>query len=123
MTEAVKKFLEVNYQLLDNDKNEFCHMAYNGLTRYQQKELMDILSEANIDIEEARENFARFNIAMTFETVERPTALNTLITRYFNGILGLDTDWFFHYILDNEQEWDNEIKLSNGVFIVLPVMH
>ena len=121
MTDAVKNFLEVNYELLDTDQNEFLHWAYNGLNRSQQKELMNVLRDAEINIDTAVEAFARFHIVMTMETIERPVSLGVLISQYFNGLLGLDADWFFQYILDNEQEWDNKIQLINGVFKVLPV--
>ena len=121
MTEAVKNFLEVNYNLLDTDQNEFFHWAYNGLSIRQQMELVRVLSEAEIDTSEARENFIRFHITMTMETIERPVTLRVLIKRNFEGILGFDEDWLFNYILDNEQEWDNKIELVNGTYFVYPV--
>lgn len=122
MTDAVKNFLEVNYELLDTDQNEFFHIAYNGLSIRQQMELIRILSEAEIDTSEARENFIRFHINMTMETIERPVTLRVLIKRNFEGILGFDEDWLFNYILDNEQEWDNKIELINGTYYVYPVI-
>ena len=121
MTDAVKNFLEVNYELLDTDPTEFFHWAYNGLSIRQQMELVRVLSEAEIDTSEARENFIRFHITMTMETIERPVTLRVLIKRNFEGILGFDKDWLFNYILDNEQEWDNKIKLINGTYFVYPV--
>lgn len=122
MTESVKNFIETNYSLLDNDPIEFCHTAHNGLSRSQQKELMDILKESNINIDSAVEAFARFYIVMTMGIVERPVLLRVLISQYFNGVLGLDSDWFFQFILDNEQEWDNKIELVNGSYKVFPVV-
>ena len=121
MTDAVKNFLEVNYELLDTDQNEFFHCAYNGLSLRQQQELINVISEAEIDTESAREAFMRFHIMMTMETIERPVALRVLIKRYFSGVLGFDEDWLFNYILDNEQEWDNKIHLLNGTYYVYPV--
>ena len=121
MTEAVKNFLEVNYELLDTDQTEFFHMAYNGLSISQQRELVYMLREANIDTSESREQFIRFHIVMTMETIERPVTLRVLIKRYFDGILGFDEDWLFNYILDNENEWDNKIELINGTYYVYPV--
>ena len=120
MTDAVKNFLEVNYALLDTDPNEFLHWAYNGLSRSQQKELITVLSDAGIDVSSAIETFARFHITMTFATLERMVSLNTIIAREFNGLFGLDSDWFFKYILENQAEWDNKIELHNGVFKVFP---
>ena len=120
MTEVVKNFLEVNYQLLDTDQNEFFHWAYNGLSIKSQQELVNVLAEAGIDTEKARENFIRFLISMTMETIERPVTLRVLIKRNFAGILGFDEDWLFNYILDNEQEWDNKIKRINGTYYVYP---
>lgn len=121
MTDSVKNFLEVNYELLDTDQDEFFHWAYNGLSIRQQQELIDVLTEAGIDTESARERFMRFHITMTMETVERPVTLRVLIKRNFDGILGFDEDWLFNYILDNENEWDNKIEMINGTYYVYPV--
>lgn len=122
MTEVVKNFIETNHSLLDTDPNEFCHSAYNGLSIQQQKELIHVLNTAGINIDEARERFVRFHITMTMDLVERPILLRVLISQYFSGVLGLDSDWFFQYILDNEQEWDNKIELVNGSYKVFPVV-
>ena len=124
MTEAVKNFIETNYELLEDEDNvvEFCHSAYNGLSIQQQKELIQVLNSAGINIDTAREQFIRFHITMTMETIERPVSLRVLIKRYFDGLLGFDEDWLFNYILDNEQEWDNKIELVNGSFKVFPVV-
>ena len=121
MTEAVKNFLEVNYELLDTDQNEFVHWAYNGLNRFQQKELMSVLKDSDINIDSAVEAFVRFHIAMTLEDLDRPVHLDMLIAQYFMGIFGLDHEWFFRYILNNEQEWDNKIRFSHGKYMVFPV--
>lgn len=122
MTEAVKNFLEVNYELLDTNPNEFVHWAYNGLNRAQQKELVAVLSEAGINIESAIEAFIRFHISMTMETIERPVELKVFVIRYFTGIMGLDTDWIVEYILENKQEWDNKIARINGSYKLFPVI-
>ena len=122
MTEAVKNFLEVNYELLDTDQNEFVHWAYNGLNRPQQKELVVVLSEAGINIDSAIEAFIRFHISMTMEVVEHPVNLHVFVRQYFTGIMGLDTDWIVKFILENQQEWDNKIELANGSFKVFPVI-
>ena len=114
MTEGIKNFLEVNAQLLDTDQNEFFHIAYNGLTISQQKELVNLLGEANIDVAEARENFIRFHIGMTMETIERPIALETFIKRYEVGILGFDYEWLFEYIINNSEEW-TDVRITKGI--------
>ena len=51
MTEAVKNFIETNYELLEDKDNivEFCHSAYNGLSIQQQKELIQALEIAGIN--------------------------------------------------------------------------
>lgn len=77
MTEAVKNFIETNYELLDSDAVEFCHSAYNGLSIQQQKELVKALETAGINIDDAREIFIRFHITMTMDLVERPISLST----------------------------------------------
>lgn len=123
MTEAVKNFLEVNYELLDTNQNEFVHWAYNGLNRVQQKELVVVLSEAGINIRSAIEAFIRFHIAMTMEVVEHPVYLHLFVRQYFTGIMGLDTDWIVEFILENQQEWNNKIELVNGSFKVFPVTY
>ena len=122
MTEAVKNFLEVNYELLDTNQNEFVHWAYNGLSRAQQKELVTVLSEAGINIDNAIEAFLRFNIAMTMELVERPVNLHVFVRQYLTGTMGLDTDWIVEFILENRQEWDNKIGLINGSYRLFPVI-
>lgn len=114
MTEGVKNFLEVNAQLLDINQNEFFHIAYNGLTIPQQKELVSLLDDANIDVAEARENFIRFHIGMTMETIERPIALETFIKRYEVVILGFDYEWLFDYIINNSEEWA-DVKITKGI--------
>ena len=120
MTDAVKNFLEVNYELLDSDQNEFFHWAYNGLSIQQQQELINVLAIAGIDVESGRETFMRFYIRMTMESIDRPVSLKVLINRYFEGILGFDEDWLFKYILDNQNEWDNKIELDHGIYYVYP---
>ena len=122
MTEAVKNFLEVNYELLDTNQNEFFHIAYNGLSLSQQKELVTILSDAAIDVDDAIESFIRFHINMTFQTIERPVTLKIIIKRYFDGILGLDDKWLYDYIINNQAEWDNKIESINGAHFVFPVV-
>ena len=67
MTEAVKNFIETNYELLDSDAVEFCYNAYNGLSIYQQKELIQALETAGINIDKAREQFIHFHITMTMD--------------------------------------------------------
>lgn len=125
MTEAVKNFIETNYQLLDSDAVEFCHSAYNGLHRYQQKELSDVLDSAGIDIDEAKETFIRFHIMMTMEVVERPVSLRALVARYFDGILGFNHEWLLDYIKDNKSEWNDSVEIhedQNGNWMVYPVV-
>ena len=123
MTEAVKNFIETNYELLDSDAVEFCHSAYNGLSFQQQKELIQALNTAGINIDKAREQFIRFHITMTMDLVERPVSLRTLIARYFDGILGFDSEWLLNYIKDNGSEWYDSVyieKDNNGNWTVYP---
>ena len=123
MTEAVKNFIETNYDLLDSDAVEFCHSAYNGLSIQQQKELMQALETAGINIDKAKEIFIHFHITMTMDVVDRPVSLDTLVARYFYGILGFDDGWFIEYIKDNKSEWDDTVEIHedrNGNWIVYP---
>ena len=123
MTEAVKNFIETNYELLDSAAVEFCDSAYNGLSIPQQKELVKALETAGINIDEARETFIHFHITMTMDLVERPVSLRTLIARYFDGILRFDSEWLLNYIKDNGSEWYDSVyieKDNNGNWMVYP---
>lgn len=123
MTEAVKNFIETNYQLLDSDEVEFCHSAYNGLSIPQQKELVQALNTAGINIDEAREQFIHFHITMTMDLVERPASLGIFVARHFDGILGFNHEWLLKYIKDNKSEWDDTVEIhedTNGIWMVYP---
>lgn len=127
MTEAVKNFIETNYELLEDEDNvvEFCHSAYNGLSIQQQKELVQALNTAGINIDKAREQFIRFHITMTMDLVERPVSLRTFVARYFDGILGFDYYWLLKYIKDNSSEWDDSVYIetdNNGNWMIYPVV-
>ena len=125
MTEAVKNFIETNYELLDSDAVEFCHSAYNGLSIQQQKELIQALNTAGINIDDAREQFIRFHITMTMDLVERSVSLRTFVARYFDGIMGFDHEWLLEYIKDNRSEWDDSVyieKDNNGNWMIYPAV-
>ena len=125
MTEAVKNFIEINYELLDSDAVEFCHSAYNGLSIQQQKELIQALETAGINIDNAREQFIRFHITMTMDLVERPVSLGLFVTRHFDGILGFNHEWLLNYIKDNKSEWDDSVKIhedKNGNWMIYPTV-
>lgn len=125
MTDAVKNFIETNYELLEDEDNvvEFCHSAYNGLSIQQQKELIKVLETAGINIDKAREQFIRFHITMTMDLVDRVIFLETFVARYLNGILGFNSEWLIDYIKDNRSEWDNSVyieKNNNGEWMIYP---
>jgi hypothetical protein len=123
MTEAVKNFIETNYLLLDTDPTEFCHSANNGLSIYQQKELINALNAAGINIDKAREQYIHFHITMTMDLVERPVSLRTFVDRYFVGILGFNHEWLLEYIKDNKSEWDDSVEIHedrNGNWMIYP---
>ena len=125
MTEAVKNFIETNYELLDSDAVEFCHSAYNGLSIQQQKELIQALETAGINIDKAREQFIHFHITMTMDLVERSVSLRTFVARYFDGILGFNHEWLLEYIKDNKSEWEDSVyieKDNNGNWIIYPAV-
>ena len=125
MTEAVKNFIETNYELLDSDAVEFCHSAYNGLSIQQQKELIQDLETAGINIDKAREQFIHFHITMTMDLVERSVSLRTFVARYFDGIMGFDHEWLLAYIKDNRSEWDDSVyieKDNNGNWMIYPAV-
>ena len=125
MTEAVKNFIETNYDLLDSDAVEFFHSAYNGLSIQQQKELIQALEIAGINIDRAREQFIHFHITMTMDLVERSVSLRTFVARYFDGILGFDHEWLLDYIKDNRAEWDDSVyieKDNNGNWMIYPAV-
>ena len=123
MTESVKNFIETNWQLLEDNAVEFFHSAYNGLSLYCQKELIDVLQTANIDVEKAREITIHFIITMWMEDLDKPVYLSTLISRYLDGILGYNADWLTDYIIDNQSEWDDNVTIGitdNGDFLLCP---
>lgn len=127
MTEAVKNFIETNYELLEDEDNvvEFCHSAYNGLSIQQQKELIQALNTAGINIDKAREQFIHFHITMTMDLVERSVSLRTFVARYFDGILGFDHEWLLDYIKDNSSEWDDSVYIEKdnyGNWMIYPAV-
>ena len=125
MTEAVKNFIETNYELLDSDAVEFCDSAYNGLSIPQQKELVKALETAGINIDEARETFIHFHITMIMEIVKRAVTLRIFIVRCLDGILGFDHEWLFDYIKDNRSEWSDSVyieKDNEGDWTIYPAV-
>ena len=125
MTEAVKNFIETNYELLDSDDVEFCYSAYDVLSIQQQKELIQALNTAGINIDKAREQFIYFHITMNMELVERAVTLRTFIARYLNGILGFDQEWLLDYIKDNRSEWSDSVyieKDNEGDWMIYPAV-
>ena len=125
MTEAVKNFIETNYELLDSNDVEFCYSAYKGLSIQQQKELIQALNTAGINIDKAREQFIHFHITMNMELVERAVTLRTFIARYLNGILGFDQEWLLDYIKDNRSEWSDYVyieKDNEGDWMIYPAV-
>lgn len=123
MTNDVKNFIETNWQLLEDNAVEFFHSAYNGLSLYCQKELIDVLQTANIDVEKARETTIHFIITMWMEDLDKPSYLSTFISRYLDGILGYDADWITDYIINNQTEWEDSvtIKIADlGDFLLFP---
>lgn len=123
MTNDVKNFIETNWQLLDDNVVEFFHSAYNGLSLYCQKELIDVLQTAKIDVEKARETTIHFIITMWMEDLGKPVYLSTFISRYLDGTLGYDADWLTDYIINNQSEWDDSVTIEiadNGDFLLYP---
>lgn len=123
MTEEVKNFIETNWQLLEDNAIEFFHSAYNGLSLYCQKELIDVLQTANIDVEKAREATLHFIITMHMNDFERPVYLSTFVERHLSGTLGYDTDWITDYIINNQTEWEDSVTINiadMGDFILFP---
>ena len=120
MTEAVKNFIETNYELLDSDPNNFFMTAYNGLSIHQQGELIDILNEAGIEFEQARDAVLRFILTMDFEVLGRPEFLDTYIDRYLHGILGYDNFELHQFILEESNEFDVDIVVENNDYKIYP---
>lgn len=123
MTEAVKNFIETNYELLEDNAIEFFHSAHNGLSLYCQKELVDVLQTAHIDVEKAREATIHFIITMHMEDIDRRVFLSTFVKRYLDGILGYDADWITDYIINNQTEWEDSVTITiadQGDFLLLP---
>ena len=120
MTEAVKNFIETNYELLDSDSNNFFMSAYNGLSIRQQGELIDVLSEAGIEFEQSRDAVLRFILTMKFDTLERPVFVDTYIDRYLYGILGYDEFELRQFILEQSNEFDVDIVVENNDYKIYP---
>ena len=120
MTEAVKNFIETNYELLDSDLNEFFMTAYNGLSIPQQGELIKILNEAGVDFEDSRDAVLRFILTMGLGDLERPVFLQTYIDRYLKGILGYDNFELHQFILDESTEFDIDIVVENNDYKIYP---
>ena len=120
MTEAVKNFIETNYELLDSDQNEFFMTAYNELSIHQQGELIKILNEAGVDFEDSRDAVLRFILTMELGDLERPVFLQTFIDRYLIGILGYDNFELHQFILDESTEFDIDIVVENNDYKIYP---
>lgn len=120
MTEAVKNFIETNYQLLDSDPNNFFMTAYNGLSIHQQGELIDILNDAGIEFEQSRDAVLRFILTMNFDCLERPVFVDTYIDRYLKGILGYDNFELRQFILEESDEFDVDIVVENNDYKIYP---
>ena len=120
MTEEVKNFIETNYQLLDSDPNDFFTTAYNGLSIHQQGELIDILNEAGIDFEQARDAVLRFILTMKFEDLDRPVFVDTYVAWYLSGILGYDNFELRQFILEESDEFDIDIVVENNDYKIYP---
>ena len=120
MTEAVKNFIETNYELLDSDQNEFFMTAYNGLSIPQQGELIKILNEAGVDFEDSWDAVLRFILTMGLGDLERPVFLQTYIDRYLKGILGYDNFELHQFILDESTEFDIDIVVENNDYKIYP---
>lgn len=120
MTEAVKNFIETNYELLDSDQTEFFITAYNGLSIHQQGELIDILNEAGVDFEQSRDAVLRYILTMELGCLERPVFVQTYIDRYLSGILGYDDLELHQFILDESTEFDVNIVVENNDYKIYP---
>ena len=120
MTEAVKNFIETNYELLDSDLNEFFMTAYNELSIHQQGELIKILNEAGVDFEDSRDAVLRFILTMGLGDLKRPVFLQTYIDRYLKGILGYDNFELHQFILDESTEFDIDIVVENNDYKIYP---
>ena len=120
MTEAVKNFIETNYELLDSDLNEFFMTAYKELSIHQQGELIKILNEAGVDFKESRDAVLRFILTMELGDLKRPIFLQTYIDRYFKGILGYDNFELHQFILDESTEFDIDIVVENNDYKIYP---
>ena len=122
MTNNVKDFIELHIDLLENSLNDFLLLATSDLSIYDQQNLIEILKSSGFnDVDKSIENILHYMITMELDTLDRDMYLTTFINRYFVGTLNMSMDYVFNYILDNEDEWDNEIHMKNGKYIVYPV--
>lgn len=121
MTMEVKRYLETNKELLEqNNFYELLLFAYNSLVLKNQKDLVETLRKASIDIDADLERVLYYIITRNFEDVQEPVYLRTFIDRYLLGILGSDFDYIFNLILDNEKDFEDQLEMQNGQYVVLP---
>ena len=121
MNDTIKNFIEVNVDLLQTDPVEFFHIAYNGLSHYNQGELVSVLDNAGLNTYAARESVFRYIITMMLDELGAKVSLRMFVSRKLAGVLGFKFDEAFNYVLDNEDEWNNTIRLENGMYYIYPV--
>lgn len=122
ISDFMSNFLITNKELLEEDRlTELFHTAYNGLEAHRQEELVNILEHVGVDTLPAREAVIRFVITMLFEDLVKPVYLRDFINLYVDGTLGFTFDWLFDYIMNNESEWDVDLKIQpSGLVKVFP---
>ena len=121
MTNICAEFLKTNKDLLDKDLVEFFHSAYNGLSNFHQKEVVEVLTSAGIETEQARETVLRFILTMSTEVLIKPVRVRTFVEHLRDGgLLGYDVIDVEDFLINNVNEWDVHISYMNNDYYVVP---
>lgn len=121
MTNICAEFLKTNKDLLDTDLVEFFHSVYNGLSNFHQKEVVEVLTSAGIDTEQAREHVLRFILTMHTEVLIKPIRVRTFVELLRDGgLLGFDVIDVKDFLINNANEWDVHISYMNNDYYIVP---
>ena len=120
MTDDVRRFFETNAELLDTNMPEFFHIMDNGLSFYEQSEVIECLDESGIDYTDARDSVLNYIVTMYMLDVVRPVFLKTFIQRYLEGRLGCDYLYLADFILENSEEYDVDIVREDNDYKIYP---
>lgn len=117
MNEDVKRFIESNPELLNNDLKLFIAKASNRLNGQQTEELMLALADAGIDFKEVSFLLLHNHLNFLFPTIGDKTSLEDFIKydlcRYrCSTYLGLTRSELENYIITNAEKFSDDMFLE-----------